>query len=126
MKFITITELEEQQDFELYEIYTDYEGKRIIHIFAYTYMGDDWRLTEGTGIIIPLDEFIANFTEQGEEYTDELWRETNQYDGAMSAAELVTTINGFFNGYPADAFLQYGDITPDTPDGNYIHQYCHN
>lgn len=107
---------------ELYEIRTE-GGEKYIHILAYTYQSDvDWRLIEGTWIIVKLKNFIMCFAEHKEDFTNEMWEETNQYESEMRGEELVDAVNNYFAGRGADKFLQYGEITIDTPDGNYIHK----
>lgn len=103
---------------ELYSIFTE-DGKRWIHIFAYIWKycdgEDEWRISEGTGMLVELKDFKG-----GQEYVDELWEQTKQYEDAMSGERMVETINKYFNGRPADALLSYGNITTNAPDGNYI------
>lgn len=108
---------------ELYQVDTNKSGVKFIHIFAYTYESDvDWRLIEGTWMIESLDKFIEGFAEHGEDYTNEAWEQTKQYEKELSGEALVNAINHYFYGRSADGFLQYGEITMNTPDGCYIHK----
>ena len=88
---------------------------------------------EACGILIPLDEFISNYKgdKGGMDYINTLYEECNQYQGDYDDAGIVEVINHYYRDivFPArednpdgkpDAYLDYGDITPDTPDGQYI------
>jgi len=106
---------------ELYQVYA-IGGEKMIHIFAYTYKSDvDWRMVEGTGMIMPLREFMAGYAERGQEYVDELWEMTKQVEWEESADSLVKAVNSYFYGRAADKRLQYGDVTARTREGCYIH-----
>ena len=96
-------------------------GKGTIHIWGYTYEGDAWELVEVTRVIIPLDEFVKNYKERGKDYINEIYDGCNQYqDDFHTDNEILKVINEFFDGKPADYFLDYAEITEETPDGNYV------
>lgn len=119
-----LPEITEPKEVELYSIEPDGKGGKQIHIFAFTYASDNdtedyWRFTEGTFIIVPLQEFIDNL-KADVDYVGRLWGETKQYEGDRTEQEIVNDINHYFNGKTANAELHYSEITMDTPIGDYI------
>lgn len=118
------------QEVEFFTIYT-YNGERFIHLHGYIYESDDyWANMEACGIILPLTEFIRDYRNE-DAYNDTLYEQCNQYQGDYTETEIVEVINHYYRdivfparednpeGYP-DAWLCYGEITEETPDGSYI------
>lgn len=124
-KFERVTE---PKELEFFSIEEDYTGKKQIHIGGYLYESDTdegegyWRNVEFTFCIIPLDEFIKNLQED-EDYINNIESEIKQYIGDQTDEEVVEIINNYFDGKPAAYTLHYGEITEDTPCGNYCFEY---
>lgn len=94
-------------------------GVKDIHILAYVFERDEdprWAHVEGTFMSVPLKEFVGMFEADGQEYIEELWRETQQYQGDLTEEEILKVLNG----YDIDAVLPYADVNEDTPCGTYI------
>ena len=122
-KFKKVTD---PMELEFFSIDPDGKGGKEIHIAGYTYQSDIdfgeglWRNVEFSFCIVPLDEFIKNYAEDEDgEYINNLESEVKQYIGDHTDEEVVEIINNYFNGNPADYTLSYGEITMDTPCGNY-------
>lgn len=127
------TPIDKPMSVEFFSIFTDGKGQRFIHLHGYTYESDDyWANMEACGILVPLAEFISNYKgDKGGDYINTLYEEAKQYQGDYDEQGIVEVINHYYrdivfsvdydngNGNP-DAYLDYGDITPDTPDGQYI------
>lgn len=107
-------------------------GVKYIHINGYTYESSNydykseknpdgiyWANLEVSWFIFPLAEFIANLKEN-ENFVDDTYCELNQYQGDLTEEEMIDTINHYFDGHGADAYLSFGELTMDTPCGNYI------
>lgn len=111
-------------EMEFFSIESDGKGGKEIHIGGYIYASDIdegegyWRNIEFSFCIIPLDEFIKNYAED-EDYINNLESEIKQYIVDCTEEEVVEIINNYFNGNPADYTLDYGEITMNTPCGNY-------
>jgi hypothetical protein len=124
-KFERVTE---PKELEFFSIEEDYTGKKQIHIGGYLYESDTdegegyWRNVEFTFCIIPLEEFIKNLQED-ENYISNIESEVKQYIGDHTDEEVVEIINNYFDGNPADYTLHYGEITEDTPCGNYCFEF---
>jgi hypothetical protein len=89
---------------------------------------------EACGLEIPLAEFL----EEGKAYDDlvdyvnDLYEQAKQYQGDYDAEGMAVTINHYYNDivfsvdYPSknegnpDAWLDYTELTMETPDGDYI------
>lgn len=113
------------QEVEFYSIEDDGKGGKQIHILGYTYASDNktddyWRLTEGTFMIVPLQEFIDNLKDD-EDYVGNLWCDTKQYEGNCTEQQVRDMMNDYFDGHRADRLLHYSEITIDTPCGDYMH-----
>ena len=124
----------------------DQNGEKCIHLHGYTYMSDSeefvtednpdgvyWANMEACGIIVPVKEFVQNFQNDKEfEYVDTLYQEAKQYQGDYDEVSIVRVINHYYseivfslNGKPRgegnpDAYLDYGEVTEDTPYGQYL------
>lgn len=130
------------EELDFFSIYED-KGVKYIHIWGYTYKSDSiefitednpdgiyWANMECCWFIEPLTEFIAHLNEN-ESYVDETYCELKQYQGDYTEEKIVEVINHYFRdivfsvGYPAkneglpDAYLDWGEITMDTPCGDY-------
>ena len=128
LPFIPLTTPQELDFFTIYE----QDGIKYIHIFGYSYKSDSneyvsesnpdgiyWANMECCWFIEPLADFITNLKEN-ENYVDDTYCELNQYQGDLTAEEMTNTINSYFDGSPADAYLGFEKITMDTPCGNYV------
>lgn len=124
-KFNKVTE---PTELEFFSIDPDGNGGKEIHIGGYIYASDTdfgdgyWRNVEYTFCIIPLKEFIKNLVED-EDYINNIESEIKQYIGDCTEEDVVECINNYFNGKPADYTLTYGEITEDTPCGNYCFEF---
>ena len=119
------------QEVEFFSV-IDYIGEKCVHLHGYTYQTDDyWANMEACGIVVPLDDFIKEYKERGGDYTDELYEGSKQYQGDYTDAEIVEVINHYYRDivFPArednpegmpDMWLGYGELTMDTPYGQYI------
>lgn len=109
------------------------DGQRFIRVYGYSYEsssmdyvsdenpdGTYWAMTDVSGFEVPLAEFIAEYQENGADYSDEIYEECDQYQDDQTDEQAVQTLNRYFNGHGADAFLSFGEVRLDTPDGNYI------
>lgn len=122
-----------QADF--YTIY-EYCGIKHIHINGYTYRSDSkefvtdnnpngiyWANVEVSWFIYTLEDFIANYKERGYDWVDEVYQDLNQYQDDLTTEQMTNTINEYFDGYGADAYLGFEKLTMDTPCGNYVNLY---
>lgn len=97
------------------------DGKKQIHIFGTLWKSDDeWRHSEYIFLIVPLDEFIEKYSSEGKEFIDSLMSDAKTGINELTQRQAEDTICGYFNGKHPEGRLQYGDITMDTPDGNYF------
>lgn len=119
------------EELDFYTIFEDF-GIKYIHIFGYSYKssnydyktednpdGTYWANMECCRFIEPLAEFIAHLKEN-ENYVDDTYCELNQYQDDLTAEQMTDTINHYFDGHCADAYLGFEEITMDTPCGNYV------
>ena len=114
----------EPQEVEFYSISCNEGGIKYIHIFGYSYIGEDngegpWRNVEYTGFIEPLQEFIEHL-KANEDYVDNTAANLNQYMGDYTDEGMRDIMNCYFNGHRADRLLNYSEITMDTPCGDYM------
>ena len=122
------SKVSEPKEIEFFSIDSDGKGGKEIHIGGYVYPSDTddgkgyWRNVEFSFCIIPLAEFIKNL-EEDDDYIDTIESEVKQYIGDCTDDEVVDIINNYFNGKPADYTLRYGEITMDTPCGNYCLEF---
>lgn len=109
---------------EFYTIYEGEDGVKRIHIFGYCYKADDhWANMECNHFTDTVKEFVANIKADAN-YVDNTYQILNQYQGDHSPQEMADIINRYFDGKPADRYLAYGDITEDTPCGDYVCEWC--
>ena len=131
---------------EFFSIYTR-DGVKYIHLWGYTYKSDSnefvtpenpngiyWANMEACGLEIPLSEFLseAQECESIMDYTNDLYEQCSQYQGDYDENGILDAINHYYQkvvfsvDYPAknegqpDAFLDYSEVTMETPDGDYI------
>lgn len=96
----------------------DGEEKRI-QLLGYTYKGDQWKVIHVRGVCIPLSEFVEGM-QTSEDYVNELYQCSREYERDVTDEECVTAINHFFDGEAADYRLRFEAVTIDTPVGNYV------
>ena len=119
-KFVKLTEPEEVDLFTIYEE----SGVKCIHIYGYTWFDypdegeNGWHLQEYKWFVEELGSFISHIKED-EDYVDHFAQGMTQYISDMDEDEMVETINSYFNGECADAYLGFDQITMNTPCGNY-------
>lgn len=113
-KAIALTEM------DFYSIESDNEGQKNIHIFG-TLWHDDGRyvLTEYTGFIEPLADFIAHIRED-KDYVSNAAPNIKQYEEDLTAKQAKDCIKHYFNGESAEDNLDYNEITLETPIGTYV------
>lgn len=118
---------------EFFTIFED-DGEKCIHLHGYTFECDDhWVDVEMCGVILPLLEFIEGYAaDEDGLYVDSLYEEAKQYEGDYDADGIVHAINHYYSeivfgcdGSPSDdgapdGILDFGEITIDTPVGQYI------
>ena len=120
-KFKKVTE---PREIEFFSIESSANGDKQIHIGGYLYKSDTdfgegcWRSVEYCFCIVPLKEFIEDYNNI-EDYIDNIESEAKQYIGDCTDEEVIDIINTYFDGNPADYELHYGEITEETPCGNY-------
>lgn len=131
---------------EFFSIY-ERNGVKYIHLWGYTYDSDGnddfispenpygayWANMEACGTEMTLAEFLEGYNADEEGmYVDNIYCEAKQYQGDYDNAGIVEVINHYYRDivfsvdYPAknegkpDAWLDYTELTMDTPDGDYI------
>ena len=115
-KYIPVRKPEE---FDMYAIGgREGEEKRIL-LLGYTYKGDNWKVIDVRGVYMPLKEFVEGM-EKNEDFVNELYQDSRQYERDVTDEECVKAINHYFDGDAADYRLQFNDVTIDTPVGNYL------
>ena len=116
------------KELEFFSIEENNNGEKQVHIGGYIYSSDEdngdgyWRNVEFSFCIIPLEEFIKNL-EEDDNYIDTIESENKQYIGDCTDEDAVEIINSYFDDNPADYTLHYGEITMDTPCGNYCFEF---
>ena len=127
-KYSPITLPKELDFFSIYEE----DGIKYIHVFGYSYKssnseytsadnpsGTYWANMECCGFLFPLAEFIKGYAENPD-FMNDTYCEVPQYQDDLTADEMVKTINTYFDGRPADAYLPFGEITMETVCGDYV------
>ena len=117
---------------DFYSIYEE-DGVKYIHVYGYTYKSDSeefvteenpngiyWANFEVSWFIFSLAFFVESYREKGVEFVNEVYECRSQYQGDLTEKEMVETINRYFNGHTADAYLSFGELTEDTPCGDYV------
>lgn len=108
----------------------EYDGVKQIHLHGFTYPSDDcWVNVEICGLILPLEEFINGLDGNR---ADNLYCSAKQYARNYYADEdIVNVINHYYRdivfplsregkeGAP-EAYLDFNEITMDTPCGEYV------
>ena len=138
--------LTQPEEVEFFSIYTR-DGVKYIHLWGYTYESSSnefvtednpngiyWANMEACGLEIPLAEFLdaSKGYDDPVDLANDLYEECKQYQGDYDAEGMAVTINHYYNDivfsvdYPSknegnpDAWLDYTELTMDTPDGDYI------
>lgn len=115
----------EPEGLDFFQIFEDGDGVKHIHLLGYcSEQGDAWVNVEATFIIVPLAEFVKNVKKKTLDYTDALYQEANRHRESVSSEEMTNIINTYFNGCPPDYYLNFRDITEDTPCGKYVFLYA--
>ena len=110
---------------DLFQVFTR-AGKKFIHILGCFYCKNPSKETycynEYIGLEVPLDEFCKSYRDVNNmNYINDLFEQAKQtFEPVKGKKNCIRQINTYFNGKPADKALWYADLTPDTPDGNYI------
>ena len=122
-----LQEVTKPEELEFYSIEPDGQGGKQIHMLGFTYdSGSDngngtWRAVEPCGVIVPIAEFIEGVrADEDGGYAYDLMCEAKQYEGDYTEEGIVEYINHFFDGHAANCRLSYGEITEDTPCGDYV------
>lgn len=110
-------------DYDFYSIEEDANGVKNIHILG-NICYDDGRYitTEYVGFIEPLSDFIAHIKDNMD-YVNEKAETLNQCGADVDATIALGMVAHYFDGKAADYFLDYTDITIDTPIGNYCAEF---
>lgn len=108
---------------DLFQVYTR-AGKKFIHILGCFCCNnpkeETYYYNEYIGLEVPLSEFCKSYV-KNVCYIYDLYNQAKQtFESVKGKENCIKQINTYFNGKPADKALWYTDITPDTPDGNYI------
>ena len=107
------------KELDFFSIYEEDEIK-YIHVFGYSFKSDTyWGNMECCGFLFPLAEFIKGYAENPE-FMNDIYCEVPQYQDDLTADEMVQTINTYFDGRPAEAYLPFGEITMETKCGDYV------
>lgn len=107
---------------DFYSIY-EQNGEKMIHVLGYSYESDCyWASVEICGFDMPLSEFIKGVHGESEDYINCIYMECKQYEDDIKDPQefLDKVINTYFDGQPADYYLQFEEVTEDTPCGNYV------
>ena len=99
------------------EFFSIHDG--YVHITGYLWNDcePDWKLTEFTFCLVPVREFIENYAERGMDYVNELEQDVKQYE--QRGLSLESALNIYINYADHMLKLDYGQITENTPEGNY-------
>ena len=108
---------------DFYQIYYDPNGNKVIHILGYLYKGDpDYKNVELTWACMGLNDFCSEYL-KNPEFVNEIYQDCDQYeDGDLNEDDAVRIYNTYFDGQPPVRKLQFKDLTPDTPYGNYFNE----
>jgi len=110
-------------DCEMYNIYTDADGIKHIHILGWFWPTAEgqWRLTEATGLDVPLGEFLDEYEKNPDGYLEEIWQGTKQYEKDCTKDEALNLMRTFFDGNAPEHNIRYSEISENISDGNYMH-----
>lgn len=98
----------------------EHNGKKSIHLFGYCYDGDDsFKFVEMYGLQMPIGDFVSSMKENVR-FVDELYEDAKQGICDVHYEDAVDTINEYFNGNSADYYIDFSEITEETPCGNYV------
>ena len=118
-KFKNVTTPFEGDFYTILEI----DGVKHIRILGYTYPNPSdgyWADEMTERLDIPLSEFVEEYRKRGQQYIDELFEASPQYQTGYSAEAMADHINKYFDGRSADAYLPFGQLDVATPCGRYI------
>lgn len=106
-------------DCELYQVETDTDGKKQIHIDGYCYVNSDdddadYRCVEACGCCVSIEDLDAFDHDQKLELLYNAFAESKQYIGDMNE-------DGVREYYKEATELRMENVTQDTPDGWYVH-----
>lgn len=107
---------------DFYSIYLNDKGEKEIHVYGYTYFGDNWVVADVCWFIQRLTDFV-NDMKNDADHINNCYSELKQYEKDCSFDETVERINSYFEGNGADYYLQFADITTETPCGNYVNEW---
>ena len=107
-------------------------GRKHVHILGYCYRsssneyvskdnpdGTFWWDVEVCGFWEPVEEFVRHIKEDPC-YVDNFSEECKQYSDDITKEEMAERINRYFDGKGADSYLAFGEITAETPYGDYV------
>ena len=117
---------------DFYSIHEEH-GKKYIHVDGYTYKSSNseystednpdgiyWANLQVCWFIYELSEFIANYKERGTEWVNENYEGLKQYQADFTDEEMLDAINHYFDNKTPDAYLDFSELTEDTPCGTYV------
>lgn len=111
------------KELDFYSIYVNSRGEKEIHVYGYSYYGDNWIMADACFFILKLADFIEGVNDS-EDYVNNMYSEVKQYEEDFSEEETVEHINSYFDGSPADYYLPFSEIIMETPCGNYVNQWA--
>lgn len=109
------------EELDFYSIYLNEDGEKEIQIHGYTYYGDHWIFSDIGWFTQRLEDFVNDMKEDSD-YINNCYSEAKQYEEDLSSRRMVNLINSYFDGEKPDYYLQFSDITMETPCGNYANQ----
>ena len=100
-------------DCDLYQVETDEQGAKWVHIDGYCYSNDcgdepEYRCVQGTWCYVKVEDLMKD-----QENATRAFELTKQYEGTVSEEEVCEYYEGAKS-------LPYSKVTQDTPDGWYI------
>ena len=102
-------------DCELYNVETDKNGNKQIHIDGYCYWNDEsYQCVQGTFCYVSVNDLEALSDDEKLERLYRAFEETKQYQGEVTETE----VNEYYEGAKE---LRMEFVTSETPDGLYVH-----
>ena len=110
-------------DCEMYNIYTDADGVKHIHILGWFWplAEGEWRLTEASDLDLTLDEFLKGNEKDPDGYLEKIWQGTKQYEKDCTKEQVTDLMRTFFDGNAPEHNVPYSKISENISDGNYMH-----
>lgn len=105
-------------ELDFFRIYME-NGNKKIDIMLQTSYGDNWGLFVINRFIEPLEEFVSHVKENSD-YVNEKIGECKQYVEECTESQIVGISNEWFCGDAPEYYLDYAEITMETPVGNYV------